>query len=210
MNIKANAIQQFNANESGFQYLPTLLVDGKVTGIAGIEAVATYKEAETIAQSYADKLSAKVETGELNVAGDETTTSAEIISQKRNVLVLVKNTEERLSTIIDLYRANANVAIPLKEATAPENLDELYAVIIEKGYVGFIHRYDEDDLRSYAKTHGLDVVRLKLSPETSDQISIIKSKLYKLKSDVIEGLKESPLVELHMMKSELKRLKLIL
>lgn len=210
MNIQVNPIQQLNTDNSGFQYLPTLLVDGKVTSIAGVDAVATYKEAEAIAQSYADTLNAKAQTGELSLNIDETTTSAEIVNQNRNVLILVQNTEERLSAIIDVYRANANAAMPLKAATAPEHLDELYAVTIEKGYAGFIHRYDEDDLRCYANSHGLDVVRLRRSPATDEQMNTIKAKLYKLKSDVTESLKTSPLIELHMAIDELKRLKHIL
>lgn len=52
--VQADCLQQFINNE--LVQLPMLLVDGKLTGIAGVVPVATVSEAHEIAQVHADKL----------------------------------------------------------------------------------------------------------------------------------------------------------
>jgi hypothetical protein len=56
VDVKTDYIQQFNSKEDGFVYLPQLLVDGVPTGIEGVEAAPTIPEAESIADSYAERL----------------------------------------------------------------------------------------------------------------------------------------------------------
>ncbi|OES24038.1 hypothetical protein [Alteromonas macleodii] len=68
MNIQPDIIQQFKQDETGFQYIPHLKIDGVLTGIANAGPVDTVKEAMGIAEDYAQKVRKGVADGSIKVS----------------------------------------------------------------------------------------------------------------------------------------------